>query len=488
MLLRSHLDALQAADAGPALAALRTQPAWTTLDHHTDLWAAALHHLAARPSPDDDTLATLGRGAELVAARIEPPQKTRPRASDDAWRKAWRSLRRTDRPPRAFLDLAHKPVLAGARRAASRPDRLSGHLPPSHRVNAFVAELSTDLHWMLTPQERMWHADAGWRDVAVHVLSQGAQAFVQMRRAAGEGLSDRVGLELLQPRRIPARSAEDLWPTLKRRQRAVYAARRVARSEDGLQALAEVHTWLRGLRSPRADTPTLDGHHHGAVVTWDHTCRALRSACLHLPAPSLLRGVLRHGSLARASEGACVAYGWRLGERVRQQGLLNILDPLPRPCGPPPDDLPDVALRRTWVLLALLRGQEGALRAWLGAPGGTKTGGSGWNGVRAALPVDDADDAQVRMRLAIELEDHVEALVPCLSTIADLPSTPRGLHGRLARLLQPIWHPAVPLPPGGSPRLRRSARSVLDSRRQGPLSHSVTRQFPPQPWDVHRNP
>ncbi len=165
--------------------------------------------------------------------------------------------------------------------------------------------------------------------------------------------------------------------------------------------------------------------------------------------------------------------------------------PLLSPCRdgeplPPALDETEAAIARTWILLVILRGRWGHLRAWT-EHGGTGDRDKTWGRLQEQVP--DAlctsaggrtrGYARLRAYLLEELEVEVEALRPLLRQIADLGaaletrSGRRALPGQLRELLGAVWvnserlgdpaESARPeLPRGGYPTAVEAAVDFLD--------------------------
>ena len=464
----TEVSAYRAGDPGPLRAALDRMGCWTTLHTHPGLWTRVLDHTVDHARSHVGALDAYRTGARRLAERRQStrsPGSRGPRHQDRAkWRDAWGSCGEATDGQR-FFDCARDPILRGARQGARRSLRLDGIPAPPSQVREFVRDLNLDLPVLLS----RGGPAAGWRDIAATALARGPTAFVQLQRVWGSPAAHAVAGELTDPTRTTASTLAVVWPHTSRLGRAVAAGRLVRTHPDGLQALAELHAWLRAGATGRG------AGSHGATVAWDRSCSEVKRAVMASPPADLVAGVLALPELAVASAQAAYRYGHRRADASRERGLFDDLAPLVTPC-PQPPPLPAPADLRTWILLAVLRGQIDALLTWAGYPGGRPAEGGSWHRVQALLP-GPAHPTHSRLAVALDLPEALEAWRPWLALVSRLP-TDRRLRARVEVLLRPCWSPAVPLPARGFPAMVTEARRFLLKWNPEILSLLSTRNLP----------
>jgi len=456
--------------AGPALDALRARGCSSTLDTVPALWFRALDAFAAADTRAPGVWARVMAGAARLERRLQPaalpPESARHRFR---WETAWRGCATAPPLPDAFLDLVQPAILDGARAEAQNPLRITDHRPDRSHIRAYIDDLNVFLVALLSapgPQ-------AAWRDLAASVLTAGPVPFARAARVWGPACAEQVAMRIFDHDASVAHSARALWPTWTVRRRAVEVGRIVRASPSGLQALIEVHSLLRAVAAGPAG--------HGATVAWDRARWQVVRALLVVPADRLVDAICEVPHLSRRSTHAAAHYGRRRAERARKRNLLEEGEVLLSPCAAPPP-LADAEAVRTWVLLAVLRGQSASLRAWAeGATTHTAEGG-GWQRVMNHFPVSDPTLRDpTRLRLAIDLDAILAGWHPWLEQVAGLP-TDRSLRTRLHTLLRPIWSPAISLPPRGAPKMVAHAKAWLAAWTEHSLSLGTTHYLAQPAW------
>lgn len=151
-----------------------------------------------------------------------------------------------------------------------------------------------------------------------------------------------------------------------------------------------------------------------------------------------------------------------------------------------PLDDDEAAVARTWVLLAVLRGQAVRLRRWV-ERGGTGDKDPTWgrllkqdvpDALTSPAPGRGRDYSRLRLHLAAALPLELAALTPTVAAIADLGAglgrraADRALPGHVRQILAPLWIDSTRLgdrdagrprfPKGGYPSAVEHARAFVD--------------------------